>query len=937
MRLQRFATVVVVGMLLTAVAVTASEGATPAPIADGNWLGFGRTTDNMRHSPLTEITTANVAQLGRVYTDDFRKIDPSVKIGEQSYPVAVDGQLYVTSNDDNVFRIDAATGKVVWQYKPSDTGVFKNFGIVANRGVAYCNGKLFLLTLDMHINELSPADGHLIKRVTIAHDVPGAGSNYGYSETSAPICADGRVVFGAAGSEYGTRGFVMAYTTNLTPAWPSPYWTIPPAQQSWRSQSRIAGGGNVWTPVTVDASTGTVFFGTGSATPLYFPSVRPGANPRTDSLIAVDLKTGLTKWWQQLISGNQWSYDVAQPPLVYDGKVGGQTHHIVSVASMEGVWFAFDAKTGKPFYQRVKVIDRVEHPSLQPGKPVTIYPSSIGGLNYSPASYDPSTTYVVTAAAETASQLVQAQLTPEQRRNKFVLGAVFLGVENGNFGTALQGWHDHGSISAIDVSTGQRVWKFLTPEPERGGVTTTASGLGFAGGGDGNLRAFDVKTGKVLWTFQTGAQIASGPTVFSAAGKEYVAVTVGGTPTSSNGGTASQLQVFAIGGATTQSPGPKLSSYRPGSSASPVITTGGPLARTTVPGRTQASRVRSSAGHAGHIDTQSGLYVQEWTASSQNSQLVTGHVMLHGKPVSGVAMQVGDYPLPGVTNSSGQFSYRVDTTLPERHSTSVASVAHATVGGRALSAADRSAVAALRNGFTVGYNVTDLHTSRGSSGNVVLTGRAVYGSGKPVPPVVLFTYQLSGTVTDAAGKPVVGAIVVTRTQDRDFWTFSRPTDTSGHYTSFFAASDESGADPVPLSVQVASGQTSFSSGASATVKFGALKSATLDIQLPGSTSAVMALPTAASYTGAIYEGLILGVSGPNGLIRPLSASWPDRNGRFRLTLPASARGKKLSIWEDLGQFFSSFPAAPGGRIDMKSYPTKVLQRYPQGIATIAAT
>ena len=81
------------------------------------------------------------------------------------------------------------------------------------------------------------------------------------------------------------------------------------------------------------------------------------------------------------------------------------------------------------------MIDRVEHPSLQPGKPVTIYPSSIGGLNYSPASYDPATNYVFNAAAETASQLVQAQLTPEQKRNKFVLGDVFLGVENGNFGT----------------------------------------------------------------------------------------------------------------------------------------------------------------------------------------------------------------------------------------------------------------------------------------------------------------------------------------------------------------------------------------------------------------------------------------------------------------------------------------------------------------------
>jgi hypothetical protein len=178
--------------------------------------------------------------------------------------------------------------------------------------------------------------------------------------------------------------------------------------------------------------------------------------------------------------------------------------------------------------------------------------------------------------------------------------------------------------------------------------------------------------------------------------------------------------------------------------------------------------------------------------------------------------------------------------------------------------------------------------------------------------------------------------VVTRTQDRDFWTFSKPSDAAGHYTSFFSASDEAGDNPVPLTVQVASGPVSFSSGATPTVKFSELQSATLNIQLPGSATAVMALPTATSYPGAIYEGTLMGVSSQNGLIKPLSESWPDKNGRFRITLPSSVRGKKLSIWEDLGQFFSSFPGTPGGRFDMKSYPAKVLDRYPQGMATIVA-
>jgi quinoprotein glucose dehydrogenase len=107
--------------------------------------------------------------------------------------------------------------------------------------------------------------------------------------------------------------------------------------QSWRRASRIVGGGPVWTPVTIDTTTNTVFFGTGSGTPVYFPSLRPGSNPRAASLIAVDLGTGKLKWWQQLIERDQWEYDVAQPPLVYNARVGGKTQRIVSVGTKEGL------------------------------------------------------------------------------------------------------------------------------------------------------------------------------------------------------------------------------------------------------------------------------------------------------------------------------------------------------------------------------------------------------------------------------------------------------------------------------------------------------------------------------------------------------------------------------------------------------------------------
>jgi alcohol dehydrogenase (cytochrome c) len=909
-------------ILAVLVSVTASVASSSrqSAIPSGDWQSFGRTPDNSRLSPLTQITPANVSQLERVYNIDFQKIDPDVRRGQQSYPLAIGGKLYVTTNDDNVFALDGATGKVIWQYKPPNSGMFKNFGIVANRGLAYCNGRLFISQLDLKLVALRPSDGKVLAVTALGNDVPNANTNYGYSETSAPICANNRLIVGAAGSEYGIRGFVMAYTTDLKPAWPSAFWTVPPDFQSWRRLSRIVGGGAVWTPTTVDTTTNTLYLGTGSATPLYFPGLRPGANPRTDSLIAVDLTTGRMKWWQQLLSGNQWAYDVSQPPLVYSGKVGGKTHRVVSVATMEGVWFAFDAATGKPFHERVKVIDRVEHPPLRPGQPVTVFPSSLGGLNYSPAAYDPTTNYVFNAAAETAAVLIQKKLTPTQKKRKFVLGDVYLGLENGSFGTALQNWHDHGSISAIDVSTGRRVWKFQTPEPERGGVSITANGLGFAGGGDGLVRAFALKTGKVLWTFNTGRPIASGPTIFSADGKEYVAVTVGGTPTSSNGGTASLLQVFALPGSRSTR---ASSSAR--AAAHPV---------TTIGAQATTSRSTAAAGAAkARISLQgASVPLALWLASSSNEATVNGRLLLGGKPVAGARMGVDRYAAQQTTDANGRFSLRVDRTLPQRHPVHVVDASRARVAGRAATDSEQAALRAVSAGISVAYRLVDLKAHLQGNGNVAVSGRAVRADGAPAPGVVQLSYRLQGTVTDASGKPVQGATVVTRTTDRDFWTFSLPTNAAGHYTSFFAASDEQGSDPVELNVQVAVGQRSYSAGV-ANVDFKRLRSATMDVKLPASGLG-LPLPKSTPENGAVYRGLIVGALSPRGVVKPLSATWPDGRGRFSLVLPHLARGTVLRFYESNLQTFSTLPARPGGPLSPGAMPQRLTPRTPSGIATV---
>ena len=110
------------------------------------------------------------------------------------------------------------------------------------------------------------------------------------------------------------------------------------------------------------------------------------------------------------------------------------------------------------------------------------------------------------------------------------------------------------------------------------------------------------------------------------------------------------------------------------------------------------------------------------------------------------------------------------------------------------------------------------------NGSVQITGKATDSAHNGPPPVHLLTYVLSGRVTDASGNPVKGAVVVTRTQDRNYWTRSNPTNSNGYYSSFFPASDQTDADPVSISVGVALGNVSYGGNLGTNINFARLKS-----------------------------------------------------------------------------------------------------------------
>ncbi len=167
-----------------------------------NWLAHGRTYDEQRYSPLTQITVENVADLGLDWLYAFE-----TRRGMEATPIVVDGVIYVSGSWSRIYALRAVTGELLWEYDPR---VPPGWAInvccdVVNRGVAVWKGRVYFGTLDGRLIALDAQSGRLEWSVqTTPTDKP-------YSITGAPRIVKGKVIIGNGGAEFGVRGFVTAY------------------------------------------------------------------------------------------------------------------------------------------------------------------------------------------------------------------------------------------------------------------------------------------------------------------------------------------------------------------------------------------------------------------------------------------------------------------------------------------------------------------------------------------------------------------------------------------------------------------------------------------------------------------------------------------------------------------------------------------------------
>ena len=510
-----------------------------------NWLTYGGDTLSRRHSPLTQITTANVKDLELKWVFQVRTSDPW-----ETTPLVVDGVMYTAQNDD-VVALDAATGKMLWMHRYTPDSDAKLCCGAITRGLAILGDRLFLAAADAHLIALNAKTGDPIWNTEVAK------ASAGYSMTLAPLVIRDKVLVGTAGGEYGIRGYIAAYEASTgKEAWRFYTTAGPgdPGNETWGGDSWKHGSGSVWLTGSYDPDMNLTYWGIGNAGPDYNGDVRPGDNLYTCSMVALDADTGKLKWHYQANPHNEFDWDAVQVPVLVDMQWKGQSRKVILWANRNGFFYVLDRTSGEFLLGKAFVkqnwntgFDEKGRPFMAPNTVTTpegvrIYPDNQGGTNWFNPSYSARTGLYYFSAREGYSSVFTKGPAEYEEGERYDGNARRRGAERGarRRPEVPAGDDRYTAIRAMDPQTGERKWEYKLNGADElsnftfwqvnagaGGILTTASDLLFSGGRMGNFVALDARNGSPLWKTTLGGPVIMGPITYSVNGKQYVAVNAG--------------------------------------------------------------------------------------------------------------------------------------------------------------------------------------------------------------------------------------------------------------------------------------------------------------------------------------------------------------------------------------------------------------------------
>jgi alcohol dehydrogenase (cytochrome c) len=470
-----------------------------------SWPTYHGDYSGQRHTTLSDITPDNVNQLTLAWAFQTNQTQ-SIK----ATPILVNGVIYVTT-PDNLWAIDARTARQLWKYTyPANNGFH-----IGHRGVAVYKDLVHLTTPDAHLLALDARNG------TVKWDVEIADSRRGYWSTNAPLLIRNHLIVGVSGDFDNLPGILKSFDPDSGKVQWTFYSTPPPGTPE--SISGGATGGQMWMTGTYDPDLNLLYVGTGNPTPVLNGEARPGDNPWTGSIVALNPDTGTLAWGFQVSAHDTHDWDAAEVPVLIDADFDGAPRKLLLQASRNGYFVVLDRTNGKSLLTRpfatvnwAKGNDKDGRPIPNPDKEPhrdgrLVAPNEGGATNYRSPSFDPRTGLLVVSAVD-------------------AYGLYYFKKEHGAYGWAGANssvWAN-AYLRAIDYRTGEIRWSHdIGSGAGSAGVLTTTTGVTFTGDTNGNVMALRTSDGVTLWHAAIG-RVGNGPVSYRLDGRQYILV-AGGT------------------------------------------------------------------------------------------------------------------------------------------------------------------------------------------------------------------------------------------------------------------------------------------------------------------------------------------------------------------------------------------------------------------------
>ena len=482
---------------------------------DQNWLTYIGDYFAQRHSPLKQIDASSVSHLVPKWVRHFEGTNDL-----ETVPLVYDGVMYAT-NSNEVYALDAVTGREIWHYRA--LGAQRR---AANRGVAMLGERVYLVTGDCHVVALGRTNGGIL------WDREYASSREGFSCTGAPLAVKDKLIVGVASS--GKTCFVAALSAETgQEAWR--VWAVPrkgeAGSETWGSFPLDQGGGPTWTTGSYDPDLNLLYWPTGNPWPDFYGGDRPGDNLFTDCILALDADTGKMKWYFQFVPHDTHDWDANETPILFDGEFKGQRRKLLLQANRNGFYYVLDRTTGQflhgaPFVKELnwaKALDAKGRPVVIPNTDPSpggtrVCPSVHGATNWWAPSLNPDLGLFYVVALEQCETYYSSAQKPAPNSGFRGTGHTLIAGQPGQF-----------YLRALDAMSGGIRWEFPMPGPTLmwAGTVSTAGGLVFSADDDGDLVALDAKSGKALWHFFMGSNAHASPMTFGVDGRQYVTVASG--------------------------------------------------------------------------------------------------------------------------------------------------------------------------------------------------------------------------------------------------------------------------------------------------------------------------------------------------------------------------------------------------------------------------